>query len=125
MSERAARQRQHVLRVAFLALLAGGLLLWAHLRAPRQLELVVDLTDALPGEVTQLDVVVLRHGQALLRSDRRYGKEGAPQRVRVEVRARPGPAEVEATLVYAGRPAQRWQRTLELREGQAATLQAR
>jgi hypothetical protein len=39
-------------RLIFLALLGGGLLLWSQLRKPRDLILLVDLTEALPGDVS-------------------------------------------------------------------------
>ena len=47
-------------RLIFLVLLGGGLLLWSHLRKPRDLRLQIDLTDVRPGEVTDVDVVVRR-----------------------------------------------------------------
>ncbi len=94
-------------RLIFLALLGGGLLLWSHLRKPRDLRLQIDLTDVGPGEVTDVDVVVRRGGHALARHEVRYDRAGAPATVEVIVHARPGLAEVETTLAYAGKPARR------------------
>jgi hypothetical protein len=87
------------LRFVFLAALAGGLVLWAQLRAPRDMRIDVDLTSALPGDVTEVDVIVRREGRALARHDERYGSHGAPAVLTIPVRARPGPAELEVTLV--------------------------
>ena len=95
---------------------------WARLRVPRTLPVVIDLTDALPGEVTGIDVTVSRSGRALARVDRRYGASGAPQRVAIEVRAPPGLADVEATLLYRGAPAQRSAAQLDLREDEPVSL---
>ena len=94
-------------RLIFLALLGGGLLLWSHLRKPRDLRLQIDLTDVRPGEVTDVDVVVRRGGHALARHEVRYDRAGAPATVEVIVHARPGLAEVETTLAYAEKPARR------------------
>jgi hypothetical protein len=118
-------RRQLVLRVAFLAALAGGLLLWARARTPKDLQLIIDLTDALPGEITEIDVVVTRAGRALLRSDRRFALGQAPQRVHLEVRAAPGAAEVEATVLGPGKPARREQGTVQLAQGEATVLKVR
>ena len=49
-----------LLRLGFLLFLAGGLALWSELRRPRDLRLELDLTSALPGEIVELDVTVLR-----------------------------------------------------------------
>ena len=126
MSEDADLQRRRLtLRIAFLAALAGGLLFWSRARNPKDLELVVDLTAALPGELTELDVVVTRNGRALLRSDRRYGKLGAPQRESYQLRAAPGPAEVEATLLSPPKAARRQTVPVQLVEGAPAVVTAR
>ena len=69
--------------------------------------LQVDLSGALPGEIVEVDVVVRREGHALARHDIEYGKSGAPGLVELPVHAAPGTAEVETTLVYAGKPAHR------------------
>jgi len=114
--------RQRLLRIGFLALLAAGLVLWAKWRAPRQVAVVVDLAEALPGDMSGLDVIVTRSGRALARIDRRYGASGAPQRERVELRAAEGAADVEATAVYRARPAVRSRAALELREEAAAVV---
>ena len=98
-------RREILLRVVFVALLGGGLLLWTQQRKPRDLTLLVDLTAALPGDIVEVDVVVRRSGRALARHDVQYGKAGAPGLVEMPIHAAPGDAEVEATLVYAGKPA--------------------
>ena len=118
------KRRQLLLRVAFLALLAGGLLLWSRARAPKDLLLVIDLTDALPGEITEVDVVVPRGGRGLARSDRRFVLGQAPQRVVLEVRASPGAADVEATLVGPGK-ARRVQGSVQLGEGGPGVFRVR
>lgn len=94
-------------RLIFLALLGGGLLLWSQLRKPRDLTLLVDLSGVLPGDVTEVDVVVRRGGRALARHEVRYGASGAPGTVEFVVHASPGEAEVETTLGYAGKDARR------------------
>ena len=115
------RKRQLWLRAAFLALLAGGLLFWARLRAPKELSIIIDFTDSLPGDLREVDVLVTRGGQLLFRSDRKYAGD-APQRLALELRAAEGAAEVDATLVYRVGPARRARSTVELREGQPALL---
>jgi hypothetical protein len=97
----------HYLGWTFLAVFLGGLLWWTQLRRPRDLLLQIDLTQALPGEITEVDVVVRRGRHALARHDVRYGNAGAPGLVEVQVHAVPGEAEVETTLVYPGKPARR------------------
>jgi len=94
-------------RLIFLALLAGGLVLWGQLRRPRDLSLEVDLQGALPGEIREVDVVVRRGGKALARHEVRYAAEGAPGTISLLVHAAPGQAEVETTLVYGDKPAHR------------------
>src|SRR5438067_9682253 len=88
-------------RLIFLAVLAGGLVLWGQLRRPRDLSLEIDLQGALPGEIREVDVVVRRAGHALARHDVRYAAEGAPGTISLLVHAAPGEVEVETTLVYA------------------------
>ena len=66
--------------------------------------LQVDLSRALPGDVTEVDVIVRRGGRALGRHDVQYGEKGAPASVEMIVHAPPGEAEVETTLVYLGKP---------------------
>jgi len=109
-------------RLIFLVLLGGGLLLWSHLRKPRDLQLQIDLTDVRPGEVTDVDVVVRRGGHALARHEVRYDRAGAPATVEVIVHARPGPAEVETTLAYEGKPARRIVARVDLAESGTARL---
>ena len=88
-----------VLRLGFLLLLGGGLLVWGELRRPRDLRLDIDLADALPGDVAEMDVTVRRDGHALLRLDQKYDASGAPAAIHSVVRAAPGPAEVDAMLI--------------------------
>ena len=111
-------------RLLLLALVGGALLLWAQLRKPRELVLQIDLTQALPGEITEVDVVVRRGGHALARHDVRYGPAGAPGLVEMAIHAAPGEAEVETTLVYAGKPAQRSVAQATLVESPPARVQA-
>ena len=99
--------RQFVARLVFLGARGGGLLLWSQQRRPRDLTLQIDLTGVLPGEIVEVDVVVRRSGHALARHDVRYGESGAPGLLELPVRAFPGPADVETTLVYSGKPARR------------------
>ena len=94
-------------RLLFLALLASGLLWWSQQRRPRDLRLAVDLTAMMPGDVTEVDVIVRRGGHALARHEVRYGAEGAPATVELIVHAAPGEAEVETNLAYAKQPARR------------------
>ena len=100
-------RREILLRVIFVALLGGGLLLWTRGRQPRDLTLQIDLTAVLPGDIVEVDVVVRRSGHALSRHDVQYGKAGAPGLLEMPIHAAPGAAEVETTLIYAGRPAHR------------------
>ena len=95
------------LRAAFLALLLGGLLYWAHLRQPRELAVRIDLTKELPGELSEVDVIVRRDGHVLARHDVQYGAGGAPGTLEFSVRATPGQAELETTLVAKSGPARR------------------
>jgi hypothetical protein len=101
-------------RLLFLALLGGGLILWGELRRPRDLVLQVDLTSALPGEISEVDVVVRRSGHSLARHDVRYGGSGAPGLLEFVVHAAPGSAEVETSLVYTGKPEHRSVSTVDL-----------
>jgi hypothetical protein len=94
-------------RLLFFAVLAGALLWWSQLRRPRDLRLAVDLTAMMPGDVTEVDVIVRRGGHALARHEVRYGGEGAPGTVELIVHAAPGEAEVETTLAYAKQASRR------------------
>jgi hypothetical protein len=94
-------------RLLFLLVLGGGLILWAELRKPRDLLLQVDLSASLPGEISEVDVVVRRSGHALARHDIRYGAAGAPGMLEFVVHAAPGSAEVETAMIYAGKPERR------------------
>jgi hypothetical protein len=111
-------------RLIFLALLGGGLLLWSQFRKPRDLRLQIDLTEVRPGEVTDVDVVVRRGNRALARHEVRYDGAGAPATVELLVHARPGPAEVETTLGYAGKPARRIVARVDLSEAGTARVRA-
>jgi hypothetical protein len=99
--------RKVVPRLVFLALVAGVLLWWSQSRRPRDLRVEVDLTGVLPGEVTDVDVVVRRSGRALARHEVRYGAQGAPQTVEMIVHAPAGEVEVETTLGYGAKPSRR------------------
>jgi len=112
-------------RFVFLFLLGGGLLLWAQLRRPRQMRIEIDLTSALAGEISEVDVVVRRADHALARHQVRYGPAGAPGVVSLELRAAPGEAEVEATLIYSGRPARRIVAKVPLEEGAPARVEVK
>ena len=94
-------------RLLFLAFVAGGLVWWSQLRRPRDLRLAVDLTAMMPGNVTEVDVIVRRGGHALARHEVRYGAEGAPATVELIVHAAPGEAEVETNLAYAKKASRR------------------
>jgi hypothetical protein len=118
-------RRGLLLRLAFLLMLGGGLVVWSELRRPRDLRLEIDLTEALPGDVVELDVTVTRGGQALFRLEERYGAAGAPAMVRAIIRARPGPAEVDAMIVDAKGNARRTRAGVELRKDPAAVVKLR
>lgn len=109
-------------RLLLLAGVAAGLLLWNRERRPVEMALEIDLTGALPGEISELDVVVRRGGQMIARHDVRYGAAGAPGLEQVRVRATPGEAEVETTLVYPGRPARRSTAQVTLRKDAPARV---
>jgi hypothetical protein len=111
---------RRALRFGFVALLAGGLVWWAQLRSPRDLRIDVDLTAAMPGDVVEAEVIVRREGRALARVEEQYGETGAPARLSVPVRARPGPVDVEVTLVAAHGAARRVRKAVTLtRDGPA------
>ena len=59
-------------RIGFLLVLAGGLVLFARARSPRDMVVEVDLTSALPGDIVETDVIVYREGRALARVDDRH-----------------------------------------------------
>lgn len=111
-----------VARGAFLLLLAGSLGLWAHLRMPRALRLDVDLTSALPGQLREVDVVVMRGGEAVSRQRSTWGAAGAPATLHLDLRGRPGAFDVETTLVDEARHAQRVRAHVVLREGEPGTV---
>ena len=117
-------RREILLRVVFVALLGGGLLLWTRGRQPRDLILLVDLTSALPGDIVEVDVVVRRGDHPLARHDVQYGKAGAPGLVELPIHAAPGDAEVETTLVYAGKPARKSVAQVKLEEKSPARIRA-
>jgi len=99
--------RRALPRLLFLAVLAGALLWWSQSRRPRDLRVEVDLTAVEPGGVTAVEVIVRRGGHALARHEVHYGPGGAPATLALTVQASPGDAEVETTLVRAGKPSQR------------------
>src|SRR4051812_31075702 len=109
-------RREILLRVGFLVAMGGVLLVWAQWRKPRDLVVQIDLTAVLPGEINEIDVVLRRGGHALARHDLRYGKVGAPGLLELPVHAAPGTAEIETTLVYAGKPAVRSETRVDLQE---------
>ncbi|TMA31899.1 MAG: hypothetical protein E6J88_03240 [Deltaproteobacteria bacterium] len=109
-------------KVRSLAALVGGLLLWSQQRRPRDLTLQIDLTAALPGEIVELDVVVRRSGHLLGRHDVRYGRAGAPGVVEFQLHAAPGAADIETTLVYAGRPVRRTVTSITLSPDEPALI---
>ncbi len=111
-------------RLVFLALLAGGLLYWAHLRQPRDLPVTIDLTGSLPGEITEVDVIVRRSGHVLARHDERFGPAGAPGTLHLTVHAARGDAELETTLVYAGKPAHKSTASVTLSPKEPAVVRA-
>lgn len=112
-------------RLVFLVVLGGGLLLWSQHRRPRDLMLQVDLTQALPGDVVEADVVVRRGGHALARHDVRYGSAGAPGLLEVPVRAAPGDVDVEVTLVPATGPSRKVEQRLRLEAEGPSRMTAR
>jgi len=114
-----------LLRLGFLLLLAGGLLLWSELRRPRDLGLDLDLTGALPGQIVEVDVTVARDGHPLMRFDQKYGPAGAPATLHLTVRAQPGPVEVDVMLIDTGGTARRTRVTVELRKDGNAVVAAR
>jgi len=113
-----------LLRVGFLGILAGGLLLLARDRSPRDMVVEVDLTGALPGDVVESDVTVRRGKHSLARVDERHGAGGAPATLRVQLRAAPGAATVEVTLIGAGGTARRTTAAVELSPARPAHLEA-
>ena len=113
------------LRLVFMLVLVGGLVIWLQARKPRPCLVELDLSSVLPGELTEIDLLVRREGRGLLRIDTRYGPRGAPGLVKVEVQARPGAAEVEATLLYGkGREARRTRAQVRLAEDAPARVHA-
>lgn len=109
-------------RLIFLVVLGGGLLLWAQARRPRELRVAIDLTAVLPGDITEVDVVVRRGGHALARHDVTYGAAGAPGTIELVVHAAPGDAEVETTLAYVGKAARKIVAPVKLSGEGAATV---
>jgi len=111
-----------LLRLGFLVLLGGGLVLWSELRRPRDLALDLDLTGALPGDIAEVDVTVLREGHALVRFEQRYGAAGAPATLHIIARSPPGAADVVVMLVDAQGKARRIRATVELRKDAPAVV---
>ena len=106
--------RQRLLRLGFLALLAGGLVLWTQLRKPRELIIELDLAAAMPGELSEVDLLITREGHLLSRKVLNFDVSGAPQILRSELRAKPGAAELEADLIYRSGPTRRTRAQIEL-----------
>ena len=106
--------RQRLLRLGFLALLAGGLVLWTQVRKPREMIVELDLAAAMPGELSEVDLLVTRDGHLLWRKVLNFEGGGAPQILRNELRAKPGAAELEADLIYRARPTRRTRAAIEL-----------
>jgi len=113
------------LRVGFLVVLAGGLFLFARARSPKDMVVELDLSAALPGDIVETDVIVYREGRSLARVDERHGARGAPATIQVPVRAQPGRASVEVTLVSAGGRSRRTLLPVELTTGAPARVQVR
>lgn len=116
--------KQRLLRLGFLALLAGGLVLWTQLRKPRALGVKLDLTAALPGELREIDLIVRRGDRVLVREDRRFDN-GAPQIFSAQVQATPGDAELEADLIYRDRAATRTRAAIHLSSDAPAQVLAK
>jgi hypothetical protein len=116
------RRLKRVARVVFLVLLGGSLALWTHLRMPRDLRVDVDLSSALPGDLSEVEVVIAQDGQPVVRKEMRYGPSGAPAALHLEVRARPGDFDLEITLVDRFLHAQRTRRHVRLREGETPVV---
>ena len=103
--------RQRLLRVLLLTLFAGGALFYVKTQAPKALPLVIEIGDA--RSVKELDLVVRRGGRLLHRIDQTFAL-GAPSQVRIEVRAPPGPVEIELVLVGAQGQARKGTGTVDL-----------
>ena len=114
-----------LLRLGFFVCLAGGLVLWAELRRPRDLVVDVDLTEALPGDIAEVEVTVTRERRALLQFQEMQPSACAPATVHVTVHAQPGPAEVDVILIDAHGRVRRTRATVELRGDRVATVHAR
>ena len=110
-------------RLVLVLALGAGLYFWSQAKRPRELRIDIDLSGALPGEITDVDVVVRRGDSAVARHEVHYGRAGAPGTVSMLVHAPPGEAEVEATLVYAAAPARRLRKAVQLGE-RPARIQA-
>ena len=111
------------LRPAFLALLALGLV-WVARDRPRDLPLDVALSAPGVPQARSYDLVVRREGAALLRVEQAFTAAGAPEVVRVSVRARPGPVEVDLTVVDGAGSARRFRGQVELAEESPAQVSA-
>lgn len=118
-------RRKRLGGLAFAVLLGGGLLFWAQLRAPRDLLLDLDLTSVQPGDLVEVDVTVARGGRGLARRDERYGPAGAPASIHLQLRGRPGPAEVETTAIDRAGRARRSRARVDLDDGRRAVLAVR
>ncbi|GAC1336481.1 MAG: hypothetical protein NVSMB23_01470 [Myxococcales bacterium] len=122
MSGAGSERRQRLGRLFFVLVLGGALALWAHLRAPRDLLLDLDLTAVQPGDLAEVDVTVARDGRGLARRDERYGALGAPASLHLQLRGRPGPVEVETTVVDRAGRARRSKARVELDDARRAVV---
>ena len=111
------------LRPAFLALLACGLVFLARGR-PRELPLDVEVRPQGSPQPRSFDLVVRRAGGALLRVEQSFDAVGPPAVVRVSVRAQPGPAEFDLTVVDAQGSARRFRGLVDLAEDAPARVAA-
>ena len=113
--------KQRLLRLGFLLLLAGGLVLWTQLRKPRELVVELDLAAALPGEVSEVDLIVRRGERLLVRKDLKF-ENGASQILSETFQATPGAAEIEADVIYRDHRTVRTRADVKLAEGAPARV---
>jgi hypothetical protein len=106
--------RKLLLRLLFLTLIVGGVFFWQRSKVPRDLKLLLDVSAARPSEITGFEVLVRRSGAALARHEVTFGAAHAPAKFELTLHLVPGPADVETTLVYGGKPARRVQTEMDL-----------
>jgi hypothetical protein len=107
--------RRLLLRLGFVFLVVGVAFFWERTRKPADMSLTIDLSSARPREMSGIDVIVRRGGRPIARHEIAFGHAGAPKSVEFVVHARPGTAEVESTLNYAGKPSRRVTLEMDLR----------